>query len=181
MSARDQMQYIKVVLILCSCFFAYGTFWSDWSFDYYFLWANLSEHPTAVSRATLYYTNQLNVPNIIKYIPFANLLIAAVGFAAGLANMTDGNILFDGASLVLMLFAISTYASSVKPGMMAISETTDEKEIITNLKNIAAAHFIIVLAITGIIGLQITYYVLTKRADNAELAATKKTDTKKTN
>jgi hypothetical protein len=26
-------------------------------------------------------------------------LIAAVGFAAGLANMTDGNILFDGASL----------------------------------------------------------------------------------
>jgi hypothetical protein len=65
--------------------------------------------------------------------------------------------------------------------MMAISETTDEKEIITNLKNIAAAHFIIVLAITGIIGLQITYYVLTKRADNAELAATKKTDTKKTN
>jgi hypothetical protein len=26
-------------------------------------------------------------------------MIAAVGFAAGLANMTDGNILFDGASL----------------------------------------------------------------------------------
>lgn len=62
-------------------------------------------------------------------------MIAAVGFAAGLANMTDGNILFDGASLgknkigsfqkkkkahflyiVLMLFAISTYASSVRPG-----------------------------------------------------------------
>lgn len=26
-------------------------------------------------------------------------MIAAIGFAAGLANMTDGNILFDGASL----------------------------------------------------------------------------------
>lgn len=63
--------------------------------------------------------------------------------------------------------------------MVAISETTDETEIISNLRNIAAAHFIIVLAITGIIGLQITYYVLTKRADNAELAAA--AATKKTN
>lgn len=87
--------------------------------------------------------SQAGAPDIIKYIPFANLMIAAVGFAAGLANMTDGNILFDGASLgtwfmkkertmpyfwkncilkflflttVLMLFAISTYATSVKPG-----------------------------------------------------------------
>ncbi|CAO3701827.1 unnamed protein product [Rhizopus microsporus] len=182
MSARDRMQYVKVVMILCSSFFAYGSFWSDWSFDYYFLWANLSEHPNAVSRATLYYTNQLHAPNIIKYIPFANLMIAAVGFAAGLANMTDGNILFDGASLVLMLFALSTYASSVRPAMKIISETVDEKEIISSLKNIAAAHFIIVLAITGIIGLQITYYIVTKRADNAELAALKKeAEVKKTN
>ena len=44
------------------------------------------------------------------------MIIAAVGLSAGLANMTDGNILFDGASLVLMLFALSTYATSVKPG-----------------------------------------------------------------
>jgi hypothetical protein len=42
------------------------------------------------------------------------------------------------------------------------------KELTSNLKNIAAAHFIIVLAITGIIGLQITHYVLTKREERAE-------------
>lgn len=66
--------------------------------------------------------------------------------------------------------------------MKIISETVDEKEIISSLKNIAAAHFIIVLAITGIIGLQITYYIVTKRADNAELAALKKeAEVKKTN
>ena len=54
----------------------------------------------------MYYTNQLHAPNIIKYIPFANLMIAAVGFAAGLANMTDGNILFDGASLGKRMCAV---------------------------------------------------------------------------
>lgn len=43
--------------------------------------------------------NQFDAPDIIKYIPLVNLLIAAVGLSAGLANMTDGNILFDGASL----------------------------------------------------------------------------------
>ncbi|KAL9538443.1 hypothetical protein MBANPS3_010926 [Mucor bainieri] len=167
---RERMQSAKVVLILCSCFFAYGTYWSDWSFDYYFLWANLADHPNAIARATQYYTNQLDAPDIIKYIPFVNLLIAAVGLSAGLANMTDGNILFDGASLVLMLFGLSTYATSVKPAIKNIAETEIKSELASNLKNIAAAHFIITLAITGIVGLQITHYVLNKRADNAERA-----------
>jgi hypothetical protein len=88
-----------------------------------------------------------------------------------------------------MLFALSTYATSVKPGMFiqcstiptlltfycdtaiqSISETDVKSELAKNLKNIAAAHFIITLAITGIVGLQITHYVLNKRADNAERA-----------
>lgn len=51
-----------------------------------------------------------------------------------------------------------------------ISETKIASELASNLKNIAAAHFIITLAITGIVGLQITHYVLNKRADNAEKA-----------
>ncbi|CAO3635043.1 unnamed protein product [Mucor hiemalis] len=179
--AKEHMQSMKVVLILCSCFFAYGTFWSDWSFDYYFLWANLAEHPNAVARAAQYYTNQADAPDIIKYIPFANLMIAAVGFAAGLANMTDGNVLFDGASLVLMLFALSTYATSVKPALANISQTEVASEWAVNLKNIAAAHFIMTLAVTGIIGLQITHYVLNKRADSAEAAeAAKDAEGKKT-
>jgi hypothetical protein len=52
-----------------------------------------------------------------------------------------------------------------------MAETTVENELAKNLKNIAAAHFIMTLAVTGIVGLQITHYVLTKRADAAELAA----------
>ncbi|KAI8076080.1 ER membrane protein SH3 [Thamnidium elegans] len=168
--AREHMQSLKVVLILCSCFFAFGTVWSDWSFDYYFLWAKLSEHPNAVSRATQYYMNQYDAPDIIKYIPFVNLLIAAIGLSAGLANMTDGNVLFDGASLVLLLFALSTYATSVKPALKNISETDIVADLILNLKNIAAAHCIMTLAITGIIGLQVTHFYLNKRADSAELA-----------
>lgn len=109
-----------------------------------------------------------------------------------------------------MLFAISTYATSVKPGksknycdtnretqmlitffflliaLVNIAETTVENELAKNLKNIAAAHFIMTLAVTGIVGLQITHYVLNKRADAAELAAANagpvgaKEETKKT-
>lgn len=70
--AGEQMQTIKVAMILCSCFFAYGvcktivcrwcadwssfclkTYWSDWAFDYFLLWANPAEHPNAVSRAAV--------------------------------------------------------------------------------------------------------------------------------
>ncbi|KAI9338646.1 ER membrane protein SH3 [Pilaira anomala] len=175
---KEHMQSLKVVMILCSCFFAFGTFWSDWSFDYYFLWAKLSEHPNAVSRASQYYMNQYDAPEIIQYIPFVNLLIAAVGLSAGLANMTDGNVLFDGASLVLMLFALSTYATSVKPALKNISETDVVSELILNLKNIAAAHCIMTLAVTGMIGLQVTHFYLNRRADAVEVVV-QKPETKK--
>ncbi|KAI9278460.1 ER membrane protein SH3 [Phascolomyces articulosus] len=169
MLSPEQMQTVKVALILCSCFFAYGTYWSDWAFDYYLLWANPADHPNAVSRAILYYTTQTQAPDILKYIPFVNLIIGAIGFSAGLAHFTEGNILFDGASLVLMLFGLSTHATSVRPGLEVIVSTTEEtEEVVSSLKNIAAAHFIIVLAITGIIGLQIAHYFVMKKTAQAE-------------
>ncbi|KAL0080756.1 ER membrane protein SH3 [Phycomyces blakesleeanus] len=176
---REHLQSTKVALILCSCFFAYGTFWSDWAFDYYILWANTAEHPEAIPRAVLYYTTHAQAPDILKYIPFVNLLIAAFGFAAGLANMTDGNILFDGASLVLLLFGLSTYATSVKPALKVITTSLDQDELRTSLNNIAAAHFIIVLAITGIVGLQVAHYILSKRANKAEVVYVQEVITKK--
>ncbi|CAO3651157.1 unnamed protein product [Mucor fragilis] len=165
---REYMQTAKVALILCSCFFSYGTFWSDWAFDYYLLWANPSEYPEAITRATFYYANQGHIPNILKYVPIANLCIAAAGFATGLFTMTDGNLLFDGASLVLMLFGVTTHLSSVKPAIAVVNQSADVHAITTSLKNIAAAHFIIVLAITGIIGLQIAHYFVMKRPTKEE-------------
>lgn len=142
------------------------------------------------------------------------MLIASLGFAAGLANMTEGNILFDGASLgkweyervylcidfshkswwfsplalgVPQLNQVRNFGFNVTRsdalirvnyiGILTISQSTVEAEIIKQLKNIAAAHFIIVLAITGIVGLQITHYVLNKRADQEVV---KSTETKKT-
>ncbi|KAI9476241.1 MAG: ER membrane protein SH3 [Benjaminiella poitrasii] len=161
---REYLQTVKVALILCSCFFSYGTYWSDWAFDYYLLWSNSIEHSEAVSRATFYYANQAQIPNILQYVPIVNLVIAAAGFATGLLTMTDGNLLFDGASLVLMSFGLFTYLTTVNPAIRAIAESTNVDTITTSLKNIAAAHFIIVLAITGIIGLQITHYFVLKRS-----------------
>ncbi|KAI9303615.1 ER membrane protein SH3 [Cunninghamella echinulata] len=167
---KEYHQKTKVGLILCSCFFAFGTYWSDWAFDYYLLWANPADHPNAVSRAAIYYATQSEVPNILKYIPLANLLVGALGFSAGLANMTDGNILFDGASVVLLLFGLSTYTTSVKPALVTVTESKDELEVLAALKNIAAAHFIIVLAITGIVGLQLAHLFAIRKTDKAEAA-----------
>lgn len=62
------------------------------------------------------------------------------------------------------IFLTSYCGTAIK----TISETDVKSELAKELKNIAAAHFIITLAITGIVGLQITHYVLNKRADNAE-------------
>ncbi|KAI8975479.1 hypothetical protein BDF20DRAFT_878967 [Mycotypha africana] len=146
----DYLQTVKIALILCSCFFAYGTYWSDWAFDYYLLWTNPDEHPHAIERAVVYYANQLQIPTIIKFVPIINLLIAAAGFATGIFAMTDGSLLFDGASIVLLFFGAFTHATSVKPAILLANESDNDIKIITAaLKNIAAAHFIIVLAITG--------------------------------
>ncbi|KAI9276399.1 ER membrane protein SH3 [Sporodiniella umbellata] len=168
MSARESLQKTKVGLILCSCFFAYGTYWSDWVFDYYMLWANPSEHPGAVNQAALYYSNQIPIPNILRYVPIANLIIAASGFATGLCTRTDGDILFDGASLVLMFFGIITYTTSVIPAVKIVTLSDDIEQTTVSLKQIAASHFIIVLAITGIIGLQITHYFIMKKSEKEE-------------
>lgn len=72
---------------------------------------------------------------------------------------------------MLTFFGLSTYVTSVKPGIISemnlinqlkklktmfyvavvvVNESTNTSDITTALKNIAAAHFIIVLAITGI-------------------------------
>ncbi|GAA5796074.1 hypothetical protein HPULCUR_001443 [Helicostylum pulchrum] len=165
---KESTQTAKVALILCSCFFAYGTYWSDWAFDYYLLWANPVSLPETVARATSYYANQANIPSILKYVPIANLCIATIGLITGLFSMTDGNLLFDGASLVLMFFGLSTYFNSVRPAITTVSESADANEITIALKNIAAAHFIIVLAITGIIGLQVTHYCIMKKPSKEE-------------
>ncbi|CAO3632458.1 unnamed protein product [Cunninghamella blakesleeana] len=166
---KEYHQKTKVALILCSCFFAFGTYWSDWAFDYYFLWVNPVDHPDAFSRAVNYYTAQTDIPNILKYIPLINLFIGALGFSAGLANMTDGNILFDGASCVLLFLGLSTYTTSVRPALETITTSSDKGELLAALKNIAAAHFIIVLAITGIVGLQLAHLFAIRKTDKAEL------------
>ncbi|KAI9363140.1 ER membrane protein SH3 [Pilaira anomala] len=160
---KESMQTAKVALILCSCFFLYGTYWSDWAFDYYLLWANPVNLPDVIARATFYYANQAHIPSILKYVPIANLCIATSGIIIGLFTMTDGNLLFDGASLVLMFFGLTTYITSVKPAIAIVSESDDIPAITIALKNIAAAHFIMVLAITGIIGLQVAHYFVMKK------------------
>lgn len=88
-----------------------------------------------------------------------------------------------------MLFALSTHATSVRPGLDTIVSSKEEDALAAAVKNIAAAHFIIVLAVTGkhkqfkvytaefwsswllgIIGLQIAHYFVIRKSSSERVA-----------
>lgn len=52
--------------------------------------------------------------------------------------------------------------------MEVVTRSNDIEQATISLKRIAASHFIIVLAITGIIGLQITHYFVMKKSPKEE-------------
>ncbi|GAB5586618.1 hypothetical protein Unana1_01518 [Umbelopsis nana] len=169
MSAIDNLSTIKVALIVSACFFAYGRYWADWAFDYYLIWSDPAARPNAFANAALYYANQNETPKVHQYISIVNLLIASVGLGAGLASMRDANILFDGASLVLMISGIASHVSSIRPGIELVATSKDQDQIDEALKNIAAAHTIIVTAVTVL--LQVAHYFCMKRWAKEDAAA----------
>ncbi|KAM3583837.1 hypothetical protein VKS41_003808 [Umbelopsis sp. WA50703] len=163
MSIIQDLSTIKVALIVSACFFAYGRYWADWVFDYYIIWSDPAARQNAFSNAALYYANQNDTPMVHQYISIINLVIASIGLGAGLASMRDANILFDGASLVLMIFGLTSHVSSIRPGIELIARSKDEDEIAEALKNIAVAHTVIVTAVTGIVLLQVAHYLAMKK------------------
>ncbi|KAI8074045.1 ER membrane protein SH3-domain-containing protein [Gongronella butleri] len=153
-------QKSKAVMILCSCFFAYGTFWSDWAYDYDMLWKASPIGPQDIARGVMYYKAQTELPQVLQYVPLANLFIGVCGISAGLAGGELDSKLFDGASVVLLLFAVSTFASSVKPSLVTIADASStESQLLTALK---------VLAITGIIGLQLAHLFVMRKSGSAQ-------------
>ena len=49
--------------------YMFQTYWSDWAFDYYLLWANPADHPNAISRA---------IVNILRLYLFIYIYICYV-------------------------------------------------------------------------------------------------------
>ncbi|CAO3664377.1 unnamed protein product [Umbelopsis vinacea] len=156
MPVIDNLSTVKVALIVSACFFAYGRYWADWAFDYYLIWSDPAAHPNAFANAAV-----------------SGLLYASVGIVAGLASMRNANILFDGASLVLMISGIASHVSSIRPGIEIVATSNDQDEIAEALKNIAAAHTIIVTAVTGIVLLQVAHYLCMKRWAREDAASAK--------
>ncbi|KAI9288175.1 ER membrane protein SH3 [Umbelopsis sp. AD052] len=163
MSIIENLASVKIALIVAACFFQYGRYWSDWAFDYYLIWSDPAARPNAFANAALYYANQNDTPQVHQYISYVDLLIASLGIGAGLASMRDANILFDGASLVLMISGIASHVTSIIPSIALVAKSNDEDEIMEALKNIAVAHTIIVTAVTGIVLLQVAHHFCIRR------------------
>ncbi|OZJ04403.1 hypothetical protein BZG36_02396 [Bifiguratus adelaidae] len=153
----------RVGMIIAACFFHYGAVWADWTFDYWIIWAKqeeLAKNPNALLNAANYYAATTLSPDVHKWVPLVNLMIATFGMSAGLANGYEVNWLFDGSSVVLMIFALSTYMTAVNEPLPALlKESPMQTSVIyEKLREIAASHTIIVTAITGIVFLQLGFY-----------------------
>ncbi|RUP51297.1 ER membrane protein SH3 [Jimgerdemannia flammicorona] len=121
----------KLTLVLCACFFAFGTYWADWSIDYWLIWADPALNPNAIPNAITYYQNLYNAPQIHKIVLLAPVFIGVVGLSMGFAQMYDINFLFDGGALAMKIIA----TSEVEP------------EVVRKLYEIAAGHTLIVFAV----------------------------------
>ncbi|RUS26801.1 hypothetical protein BC938DRAFT_484100 [Jimgerdemannia flammicorona] len=98
----------KLTLVLCACFFAFGTYWADWSIDYWLIWADPALNPNAIPNAITYYQNLYNAPQIHKIVLLAPVFIGVVGLSMGFAQMYDINFLFDGGALGLYSLLLRT-------------------------------------------------------------------------
>ncbi|RUS22468.1 ER membrane protein SH3 [Endogone sp. FLAS-F59071] len=144
---------LKLTLVLCACFFTFGTTWADWSVDYWLIWTDPALNPNAISNAITYYQSLHNTPLIHKFVPLVPVLICVVGLSLGFAEMFDINFLFDGGSLALLLLALQVYATTITPGMRIVATSEDETEVVRKLYEIATGHTLIVLAAAGSIWL----------------------------
>ncbi|KAL1924724.1 uncharacterized protein VTP21DRAFT_4378 [Calcarisporiella thermophila] len=164
---------LKTAMVLFSMSFLLGCFYSDWSVDYWILWA-----PTvtkeAIASAQTYYTGFYNAPKVHRLIILVDVVIGVIGLSLGLVEGLESNYLFDGACMALFLFAIAAHTTSVIPGVEVVAKATSSNEdVIQSLRLIAAAHAMMAIACTGIVFLQIGHYVGTKSAA-AEAAAEEK-------
>ncbi|KAG2175563.1 hypothetical protein INT43_001210 [Umbelopsis isabellina] len=171
------MQTIKVAMVLTGCAFFAGTLWADWVYDYPILYHQTSD---AVTAASDYYLRRAQAGDIHMYAQIFPIFLAVFGLSSGLALMQEHNIYFDGVCTLLILFGVSSHATSVVTGLNQLTETgvkaQDIESTVEILNKIAAAHVIILGVLGAVMVLQSVHYILLKKwAYDAKYPQKKKT------
>ncbi|KAJ2962715.1 hypothetical protein NQZ79_g2188 [Umbelopsis isabellina] len=154
----EYMQTVKV---------AFGvdrTLWADWVYDYPILYNQTSD---AVTAASDYYLRRAQAGDLHMYAQAVPIFLAVFGLSSGLALMEEHNIYFDGVCTLLILFGVSSHATSVVAGFKQLTETGVKAQGIEStveiLNKIAAAHVIILGVLGAVMVLQVIHYFLLKK------------------
>ncbi|BGP38819.1 hypothetical protein JCM10450v2_002773 [Rhodotorula kratochvilovae] len=162
----------KVVLVGNS--FLLGAFFVHWLADHPLIWQGPQVADQAVQTALRYYSSFYHAP------PFYAGTLTAVAGATILATVfklilspVEG-LLFDGATLMLLLSALTVYTSNVlaalrylpldvlppssffpaPPALARAAGDIGEVRLVEALQSVAASHLIIAVSLTGVLALQ---------------------------
>ncbi|GAA95797.1 uncharacterized protein L969DRAFT_94833 [Mixia osmundae IAM 14324] len=148
---------IRTGVLLFASSFLLGAFFTHWSVDYKTLWTS-KLLDSSVKSAHIYYHDLVRAPAWVSLILYG---VSVLGLGSTLAKMVEMNqstLLFDGASLFLQLTTLATYHFDIRnafdllPPLSAGSAAS--AALVGVLKELASAHTIIAVALTGVIGLQ---------------------------
>ncbi|GAA5820610.1 hypothetical protein JCM10212_004096 [Sporobolomyces blumeae] len=158
-------------VILVSTAFLIGAFFPHWVTDYALIWQGPLVSRLAVDTSLQYYNNLYNAPPY--YVSTLSLLaaLALVAATTRLVLKPVSGLLFDGATLLLLLSALSVYVSNVlaalrylplshdrlaSPALPAAAslDSLAEVRLVEALQSVAASHMIIAVSLTGVLMLQ---------------------------
>ncbi|GAA5969792.1 hypothetical protein JCM11641_008042 [Rhodosporidiobolus odoratus] len=165
--------------ILVSTSFLIGSFYVHWLADHPLIWQGPSVPPPAVAASLRYYSHIYHAPPlyVTTLTSTAGVALASAGIKL-ILNPVSG-LLFDGATLLLLISALSVYSANVlaalrylpldhlKPGspaLQALEKTSGglgsalhnlgEVRLVEALQSVAASHMIIAVSLTGVLALQ---------------------------
>ncbi|KAK4058284.1 hypothetical protein OIO90_000441 [Microbotryomycetes sp. JL221] len=151
----------KVIMVTCA--FLMGNFFSSWMVDFEFMWsASSTIGPEALERSLAYYHQLINAP------PY---YMAGLAGAAGLALLSCSikillnplkGMLFDGASLMLMISGITAHMSNFRAALDYLPQqgSTLDTSLVGTYKlrdallTMASSNMIIAVTLTGVLAVQ---------------------------
>ncbi|KAH8550216.1 hypothetical protein BGW37DRAFT_498484 [Umbelopsis sp. PMI_123] len=164
----EYMQTIKVAMAFIASSFVAGTVWSTWIYDY----PVLQHLQGSVEASAEHYYRRAIVGGVnYELLTLIPVFIGVIGLSAGITLMEEHNLFFDGVCMLALIFGISTYSTSIAPGLESLvktgvkgmTSTEDAQSLFEIVTKIAAGNIIIICVAGGIAVLQFIHFILLKR------------------
>lgn len=163
-----------MLFCLATSFFL-GILFSFFPYDYPALWTSAPPSPAYFDMLETHLRFIHSSPAIIPRILHIVVAVGILGFLIKLYKPSEANVLFDGASLILYVIAITVYVSNIVAGLRVVTEGVygaGDPEVVgreDTLKVLAASNTILALVLIGVLVLQAgQWYAERKEGEEAE-------------